>query len=109
MKVKKSFIKLNKILTAKKLSLYATYNAYDTDRNGKLTLCEFEKIMKRLDTSFTEDEIVSIFNFIDVDKSKTIEFDELNSYYCKVNGLAPTLNNPQGMTLPSESHVKKYF
>ena len=40
-KVKKSFIKLNKILNAKKLSLYATYNAYDTDRNGKLTLGEF--------------------------------------------------------------------
>jgi hypothetical protein len=38
LKVKRCFLKLNKILTAKNLSLYATYNAYDTDRNGELTI-----------------------------------------------------------------------
>jgi Ca2+-binding EF-hand superfamily protein len=40
-----------------------------------------------LDTSFTEEEILTVFNFIDEDQSKTIDFEELNSYYCKVNGL----------------------
>jgi hypothetical protein len=39
--VKKCFLKLNRILTTKKLTLYATYNAYDTDRNGMLTIMEF--------------------------------------------------------------------
>ena len=48
-------MKLNKILSAKKITLYATYNAYDTDRNGQLTISEFERILKRLDSSFTED------------------------------------------------------
>ena len=37
-KVKRCFLKLNKILTNKKLTLFATYNAYDTDRNGQLTI-----------------------------------------------------------------------
>ena len=90
-KVKKCFLKLNKILTTKKLTLFATYNAYDTDRNGQLTITEFERILKRLDTSFTEEEILTVFDFIDVDQSKTIDFDELNSYYCKVNGLSEVL------------------
>lgn len=54
-KVKKCFLKLNKILTNKNLTLFATYNAYDTDRNGQLTITEFQRILKRLDTSFNEE------------------------------------------------------
>ena len=34
---------------------------------------------------------MTVFDFIDVDQSKTIDFDELNSYYCKVNGLSEIL------------------
>lgn len=33
---------------------------------------------------------------MDIDSSKTIEFDELNSYYCKVNGI------PESLELPAE-------
>lgn len=54
--------------------------------------------MKRLDTSFNEQELIEVFNFIDTDQSKTINFEELNSYYCKVNGIPPSLtlpNNPK--------------
>ena len=50
--------------------------------------------MKRLDSTFNEDEIQAIFEYIDTDKSKTIEFDELNGYYCKVNGIPETLELP---------------
>lgn len=100
-KVKKCFVKLHKILTTKNLTLYQTFYAYDTDKNGDLTIVEFEKIMKRLDTSFSEDEIRTIFQIIDIDHSKTIEFDELNSYYCKVNGLA------EGLTVPPEYFKSK--
>lgn len=80
-----------KILSSKKLTLYKTFSAYDTDKSGELTIDEFEKIMKRLDSTFTHDEIVSVFDYLDTDKSKTIEFDELNSYYCKVNGIPESL------------------
>jgi hypothetical protein len=55
LKVKKCFAKLYKILTLKKLTLYKTFLAYDSDRSGVLTIDEFSKIMKRLDTSFNKD------------------------------------------------------
>jgi hypothetical protein len=35
-----------------------------------------------------------VFELIDKDKSKTIEFEELNSYYCKVNGIPERLDLP---------------
>jgi Ca2+-binding EF-hand superfamily protein len=73
------------------LTLYKTFSAYDTDKSGELTIDEFEKIMKRLDSTFTHEEIVGVFDYLDTDKSKTIEFDELNSYYCKVNGIPESL------------------
>ena len=38
LKVKKCFIKLFKILYSKKLTLFKTFNAYDTDRSGELTV-----------------------------------------------------------------------
>ena len=61
--------------------------------------------MKRLDSSFTGDEIKAVFEYIDLDKSKTIQFDEMNSYYCKVNEI------PESLELPPEyllNRVKKY-
>lgn len=86
-KAKKCFVKLYNILTIKRISLYRTFVAYDADKSGQLAVDEFEKILKRLDGSFTKEEVEAVFSFIDKDKSKTIEFDELNSYYCKVNGI----------------------
>lgn len=41
----------------------------------------------RLDPSLTDDDIHIIFEVIDSDHSKSIEFEELNAYFCKVNGL----------------------
>lgn len=93
-----------KILSSKKLTLYKTFSAYDTDKSGELTINEFEKIIKRLDSSFKEEEIQAVFDFIDTDRSKTIEFDELNSYYCKVNAIPESLELP-----PDYQHSRKGF
>ena len=41
-----------------------------------------------------------IFEIVDVDNSKTIEFDELNSYYCKINGI------PEALSVPSDYKKK---
>ena len=57
--------------------------------------------MKNLDSSFTLDEIQTIFDLIDEDGSKTVEFDELNNYFCKVNGI------PVNMHLPTEYKERK--
>ena len=91
-KAKKCFERLYRVLNYKKISLKKTFQAYDRDGNGNLTFECFKNMISRLDNSFTEDDIVSVFEVIDRDKSKTIEFDELNAYYCKVNGLPFTLD-----------------
>lgn len=80
----------------KNLTLYKIFLTYDIDRSGMLSIDEFGKILRRLDTSITEEEVSLVFEFIDTDKSKTVEFDELNSYYCKVNGI------PLAMDLPAD-------
>ncbi len=53
LKVNKCFTKLYQILRLKKLTLYKTFLAYDSDRSGELAIGEFSKIMKRLDSSFS--------------------------------------------------------
>ncbi len=100
-KTRNCFIKLYKTLTHKNLTLYKIFLTYDADRSGMLTIDEFGKILRRLDSTISEEETNSVFNFIDTDQSKTIEFDELNNYYCKVNGI------PVSMDLPQEYQNKK--
>jgi Ca2+-binding EF-hand superfamily protein len=72
LRVKKCFIKLYKIISNKKITLFKTFQAYDFEKKGDLTLDEFEKIMMRLDQSFTHEEVEAAFTFIDTDQSKTI-------------------------------------
>lgn len=86
-KIRNCFVKLENTLTKKNLTLFKVFVAYDGDKSGSISVGEFGKIMKRLDASFTEDEIETIFDLIDEDRSKTIEFIELNSYYSKINGI----------------------
>jgi len=45
----------------------------------------------KLDQSFTEEDVLAVFEVIDIDHSKSIEFEELNTYYCKVNSIPETL------------------
>lgn len=80
------------MLNYKKISLQKTFQAYDKEGMGNLSFESFRNMISRLDSSFSEDDIVSVFDAIDVDHSKTIEFDELNAYYCKVNGLPFSLD-----------------
>ena len=60
------------ILTKKGVTLYKVFQVYDNDKSGELDVKEFGKIMKRLDPSFTDDEVETIFHIVDADNSKTI-------------------------------------
>lgn len=48
--------------------------------------------MKKLDPSFTAEETQSVFDLIDEDGSKSIKFEELINYYCKINGIPAKMN-----------------
>ena len=100
-KTRNCFAKLYKTLTHKNLTLYKIFLTYDSGRSGMLSIDEFGKILRRLDNSISEEEVSLVFNFIDTDGSKTIQFDELNNYYCKVNGI------PLAMDVPPEYHQMK--
>ena len=52
-------------------------------------------MISRLDPSFNEEDVHILFDYIDTDHSKSIEFDELNAYYCKVNGLPLTFDEAE--------------
>lgn len=90
-KAKKCFLKLFKIITTKNLTLFKTFSAYDTDKSGELNLEQFKKILKKLDPSLDDAELTAIFEYIDSDHSKTIEYDEMVTYYCKVNGIPASM------------------
>ena len=53
-KTRQCFVKLYKTLTHKNLTLYKIFLTYDVDRSGTLTLDEFAKILRRLDSSVSE-------------------------------------------------------
>jgi Ca2+-binding EF-hand superfamily protein len=74
-KVRTCFKRLESTLQKKNLNLYKVFVAYDGDKSGQLSIDEFSKIMKRLDSSFVDSEIETIFDVIDQDKSKTVEFE----------------------------------
>jgi Ca2+-binding EF-hand superfamily protein len=68
-------VKLFKLLNAKKLTLYKTFRAYDEGRKGRLELKEFEKILNKLDPSFTLNQVKAVFELVDKDQSQSVEFD----------------------------------
>jgi hypothetical protein len=44
-----------------------------------------------MDAGFTRKDVEEVFDYVDTDKSKSVEFSELRSFYCKINGIPETL------------------
>lgn len=82
------------------MSLQKVFNDFDKQKDGKLSETEFIRMMEKLDKTMPKDEIIEAFNLIDQDGSKTIEFDEMNKYYCKVNGIP--YKNQQSQNQPMD-------
>ena len=88
-KIESCFMKLYKIITRNKLSLWKVFNDFDK-KKGSLTLEDFTLLIKKLSGSnmeVSDEEIRLGFEAIDEDNSRSIEFQELNKYYCKINGI----------------------
>lgn len=108
-KIHDCFKRLQIILSKKNLTLYNVYKTYDGDKSGFLSFNEFSKIIKRLDNSFSEDELSAIFDLCDADNSKTIEFRELNEYFCKVIGIPYCLSiPPEEQLLENQQRIRYY-
>lgn len=89
---------MHKILTNKGVNLSKTFVIYDRDNSGELTIDQFSKIMKKLDPSFSSEEIQAVFDLIDEDGSNSIKFQELNNYYCRVNEVNGKIDSRSGFS-----------
>ena len=74
------------------MTLFKVFVVYDTDKSGAFTFAEFAKVLKKIDDSFTNEELEQLFKIVDEDKSDSIQFAELNKYYSKINGIPESLN-----------------
>lgn len=52
-------------------------------------------MLVQLSDDLSNDEINGAFDLIDSDNSNSIEFDEFNKYFSKVNGIPEHMNRPQ--------------
>ena len=106
-KIESCFQKLYKIITRNKLSLWKVFNDFDK-KKGSLTLQDFALLIKKLSGNHlevTDEEIRLGFELIDEDRSNSIEFQELNKYYCKINGIPNTIGTGNDrMDVESPSH-----
>jgi Ca2+-binding EF-hand superfamily protein len=50
-----------------------------------------------MDSTLTAEEIERVFNSIDKNGSKSINFEQLNNFYCKINGLVESLQHRNSM------------
>ena len=62
------------MLSYKKISLRKTFEAYDKEGQGNMGFQSFKNMISRLDPTFTEEDVHTLFDYIDTDKSKTVEF-----------------------------------
>lgn len=95
-KLESCFHKLYKIIARNKLTLWKVFNDFDK-KKGSLTLPDFALLIKKLSGSSLEiqdEEIRLGFELIDEDSSNSIEFEELNKYYSKINGVPLSANLP---------------
>ena len=102
-KIKACFRKLHELMMENNEHLRAVFETFDSENKDNLSPGEFRDMIKELNhgnSYISEDEIAEGFRIIDEDSSNTIEYEELEKYYCKINGLAyqPT---------PSVEPVKK--
>ncbi len=104
-KIKKCFERLYKIVQKHKLKLRKVFDDFDKKKIGKLTIDQFIYMMNKLDSSMPKDIILEAFNLIDEDKSNTIQFDEFNNYYCKINGV-PTYFTSESPQIPIHFKIK---
>ena len=93
-KVRTCFRKLLDILRAQNKILYDVFKAFDKEKSGSLNRNQFKNMLKYLSTDINDEQINAAFDHIDSAKRQKITFDDLNSYFSKVNGIPEHLNKP---------------
>lgn len=75
-------------MTNKGIYLHQVYDAYDVNKDGDMTVVELSRILRKLDETFSEEEMRISFDIIDISSNGSISFDEFHQYFCKCVGIA---------------------
>ena len=62
-------------------AMRATFAKYDADHSGALELPELAQVATELGTDLTKNELVAVFNLLDVDKDGKIEIEEFSAWW----------------------------
>jgi len=87
----------------------------DTDHSGSIELHEMWEFVKNMDMLFTYEQLKQEFEYMDVDNSKSIEFDEfrklMNTQYSKINDDdgSPNTNNDTSTSASCIARLQHVF
>jgi hypothetical protein len=97
-----------RVVEDKQLLLFDVFNKFDKGKSGSLTREEFKRMLIRLSDDLNDEEINGAFDLIDSDNSNSVEFEELNNYFSKVNGIPEHMNRPQNNVNVQNSFHKMF-
>jgi Ca2+-binding EF-hand superfamily protein len=86
LKIIHAFNRLSQKMQKNHVSLRQVFDAYDINKDNNITIKEFKRIMFKLDETLTDEEIQMAFDFVDIDNSRSIVFQEFWEYFCKCTG-----------------------
>ena len=69
------------ITNEQRAEIKQAFDAFDTDRSGRISCKEFGNLMESLGETLTEDQIKMMVATIDTDGSGEIEFDEFVNFF----------------------------
>lgn len=64
--------------------LRARFDAFDADKNGKIDVAEFEKLLDKLGFGYSDKQARAAFESIDVNGSGAIDFDEFLAWWSAI-------------------------
>ena len=79
-KANKIGAKLGNIVKTKNVDVFKLFKSIDNNKNGKLEIDEFARLMSKIDETLKREEIEYIFNKVDNDHSNYIDFDEFQKW-----------------------------
>lgn len=56
------------------------FRTFDVDGSGALCLSELAGLAAKLSVTLTDDQLAALFDFVDANKSGTIEFEEFQNF-----------------------------
>ena len=88
-KVSKLGEKLGSIAKLKNIDIYKLFQSIDNNKNEKLEIDEFSRLLLKIDDNLTREQMEFIFNKVDRDNSNYIDFEEFKQWLASTSTSMP--------------------